>query len=672
MIPKIMDDTKSLTELVLDDTCIGRLPEAISCVCHEVLWGENVATIVIPKTARYFGELHEGGILKIRQNDFLGNQLFRISKIGKVMSNGNVTVYCEHISYDTKKVAVLPFSGIGISNVLSQLTLHIANQTPFKLYTDMANDYSQVTFTVPTPLREVLGGTEGSIRDIFSGPGGICELLCDNLNIYILKHRGNNTGVTIEYGKNLLELTHEHDISEVYDAVLGYATTQEGRAIIGDLYLLSSTQYQRVKIVDLTDKLAEGQTPNKTIVNTLTQQYVAQNDVGTPSITINVSFQSLKRTEQYELIKQLEQINLGDYVNVRVSDIGVNTMAEVIEVQYDTLAEEYTSMILGNTINNLPTTISKNVTQAQASTMVASLAKKLTSEDIFNRLTNNGQQEGIYMSDGHLYINLTYARAGTLALGGLNNTNGLLEVYNASGVKVGTLNNKGLTINNASSKNKVVLDSGQLSLYSTGSGSTYGNRSWITATSYYGDLEINTASNGSIYLQVMNNSGGQQSQAIVYSQGMSVTGKFSSTGTKSRLVDTEGYGDRLLYCYEMPSPMFGDIGEGETDEYGECIIDIDDIFGETISTWTEYQVFIQPEGEGSLYVDQKERNFFVVRGTKNLRFAWELKAKQRDYEYERIEENELPEAEEDVSLILEDEMDTLFSELEDTLYETAE
>lgn len=672
MIPKIMDDTKSLGELVLDDTCIGRLPEAISCVCHEVLWGENVATIVIPKTARYFSELHEGGILKIRQNDFLGNQLFRISKIGKVMSNGNVTVYCEHISYDTKKVAVLPFSGVGITNVLTQLKEHIANQTPFKLYTDLSNDYSQVVMTVPKSLREVLGGTEGSIRDIFSGPGGICELLCDNLNIYILKHRGQNTGVTIEYGKNLLELTHEHDISEVYDAVLGYATNQDGKAIIGDLYLLSSVQYQRVKIVDLTDKLAEGQTPNKTIVNTLIQQYVAQNDVGTPSITINVSFQSLKHTEQYELIKQLEQMNLGDYVNVRVSDIGVNTLAEIIEVQYDTLAEEYTSMILGNTITNLPTTISKSVTQAQASTIVASLSKKLTSEDIFNRLTNNGAQEGIYMSDGHLYINLTYARAGTLALGGLNNTNGLLEVYNASGVKVGTLNNTGLVINNASSTNKAVLDSGQLSLYSTGGGTTYGNRSWITAASAMGDLEINTASNGSIYLQVMNSSGGQQSQAIVYAQGMSVVGKLSSTGTKSRLVDTDGYGKRLLYCYEMPSPMFGDIGEGETDEYGECIIDIDDIFGETISTWTEYQVFIQPEGDGKLWVDQKERNFFVVRGTENLRFSWELKAKQRDYEYERIEENELPEAENDVSLILENEMETLFNELEDTLYETAE
>ena len=39
-------------------------------------------------------------------------------------------------------------------------------------------------------------------------------------------------------------------------------------------------------------------------------------------------------------------------------------------------------------------------------------------------------------------------------------------------------------------------------------------------------------------------------------------------GTKSRVSKTENYNDRLLYCYETPSPMFGDIGSATVDDTG--------------------------------------------------------------------------------------------------------
>ena len=39
----------------------------------------------------------------------------------------------------------------------------------------------------------------------------------------------------------------------------------------------------------------------------------------------------------------------------------------------------------------------------------------LTQQDLFNRLTNNGQTQGIYLSNGKLYINATYIQSGTLS-----------------------------------------------------------------------------------------------------------------------------------------------------------------------------------------------------------------------------------------------------------------
>lgn len=112
------------------------------------------------------------------------------------------------------------------------------------------------------------------------------------------------------------------------------------------------------------------------------------------------------------------------------------------------------------------------------------------------------------------------------------------------------------------------------------------------------------------------------------------------SGTKNRCVDTDNYGTKLQYCYEMSSPYFGDIGSGVLDETGECYVNIDDIFSETICLNFEYHVFLQKEGSGDIWVEEKQNVFFVVKGTPGLRFSWEIKAKQKDYETERLEDKD--------------------------------
>jgi len=116
-----------------------------------------------------------------------------------------------------------------------------------------------------------------------------------------------------------------------------------------------------------------------------------------------------------------------------------------------------------------------------------------------------------------------------------------------------------------------------------------------------------------------------------------VAGNLSVGGTKPRLVTTEDYGKRYLYCYETPTPMFGDIGEGVIGEDGLCYIQIDPTFSETISGETTYQVFLQNYGEGTAYIKERKGSYFVVKGTPGMEFGWELKAKQRDYEMLRLD-----------------------------------
>lgn len=108
-------------------------------------------------------------------------------------------------------------------------------------------------------------------------------------------------------------------------------------------------------------------------------------------------------------------------------------------------------------------------------------------------------------------------------------------------------------------------------------------------------------------------------------------------GTKNRIVKTQNYQERLQYCYEMPFPMFGDIGSGKTDKNGACYIFIDDIFRETIDVSCQYQVFLQKYGQGDLWIEERNSDYFLVKGTPNLSFGWEMKARQLGYDIERLE-----------------------------------
>lgn len=104
---------------------------------------------------------------------------------------------------------------------------------------------------------------------------------------------------------------------------------------------------------------------------------------------------------------------------------------------------------------------------------------------------------------------------------------------------------------------------------------------------------------------------------------------FTATNTKSRIVDTDNYGTQSLYCYEMATPYFGDIGFGKTDENGICIVPINDVFAETTEENTEYCVFLQKEKEGDIWVSEKEKRYFIVKGSPNIPFSWEIKSIQK-------------------------------------------
>lgn len=322
----------------------------------------------------------------------------------------------------------------------------------------------------------------------------------------------------------------------------------------------------------------------------------------------------------------------------------------------------------------------------------------LTHEDIFNLLTNNGAWQGIYRgSDGKLYINFTYGRGGTLNLGGKADTygDGELHVYNYFDKEVVTIDNKGIIVLNYSLG--ISADEKPISyvcitpdvfggIYisenkdGTGACAILSPDEIILKNNSSGPLTVQTditmhMTDESLYLGSISeykfHFGKERSS---FYQPVTIGGSLSVTGEKNRIIDTENYDTRKQYCYETATPYFGDIGTAQTDETGKCYIDIDDIFAETVNTGVEYQVFLQKEGQGDIWVEEKTDSYFIVKGTENLKFSWEIKAIQRDYEFERLEKFDNSEKEEVIDYEKEymEEINDLIKEQEEMLNETVE
>lgn len=329
-------------------------------------------------------------------------------------------------------------------------------------------------------------------------------------------------------------------------------------------------------------------------------------------------------------------------------------------------------------------------------TKLVPVNNKLTQEGIYMLLTANETIPGIFMQNGQLYINASYIQSGTLKLGGADNASGTLQVKNANGYTVVDINNTRSQFDGYNSSNvrtgRTILRDGSVYTYKYDSSSS--SLKQVLLINHYSLPDVGTITMGSDATQMeigshfsnlgklrLNNdwwvTSGSTSRPINYAQNdgiksanvigggllfenggivqytstdenflyktttryLKCLNQFTAVGTKSRLVKTDDYANRLLYCYETPTPMFGDVGEGIIGEDGKCYVTIDPIFAETVSL-NQYQVFLQKYGAGDCYVSERKSSYFVVEGTPNMAFGWEIKAKQSDFDQLRLDRDE--------------------------------
>jgi hypothetical protein len=265
---------------------------------------------------------------------------------------------------------------------------------------------------------------------------------------------------------------------------------------------------------------------------------------------------------------------------------------------------------------------------------------KMSKQEIINVLSDNSNNKGLYLSNGNVYMNADYINTGELA------------GWEVGHKKLSASGTYGEVILDASSGE--IYSETNTGVYVPGYGTLYGTRirgiNLYTGTVHASSASFNTSvSASSISASSVSASGKVKAGTHVEASGhfysigtgtdladASIRGKLKVNGTKSRSVSTVDYDEQLFYCYEMPTPFFGDIGESVISDDGTCMIDIDDIFQESANVGIKYYVFLQREGEGNCWIAEKEQNYFIVKGTPGLKFSFEIKARQAEYEHMRF------------------------------------
>lgn len=728
---------------------IGRLSDCTRFVVTEERNGIYEAEFDYPITGVHFDEISLGKIVACTHDDKHDIQPFVIYSRSVPDLNGIVTFNAHHISYRLNDVVVMPYTAGSVAAALNGIATNSVNSNPFTFWTDKTTT-AEFTNEVPRNARNMLGGEENSILDVFGG--GDYEF--DKFTVKLHAHRGQDSDVEIRYSKNLTNLSQTIDDGESYNAVVPYWTGSEGELLTlpEKMLVFSGTEPQVAYLtdhnliiirtetdepievaytiadaapMDLSDAFEEQPT-----VEQLRNAAIARfesSDAWLPNENLTVDFVQLWQTAEFEEYSALQRVSLCDTVSVYYPQVGISEVKQrVVKVVYNVLMDRYDSIELGQVQTSLGQAIQTQIMENVPTTSMMDAAIQYATDLIRGGLggyvvmtpgPNGYPQEILIMDtpDVDTAVNVWRFNQGGLGHSHSGYQGPFDDIaltqdgkINANMITTGALNANLITagtITDATGKNTWNLDRGQFTtkqgsigpmtvsesavLYSSSNSASIINRYGIRtlkrtrytdgyatngfafntgaliAYSKWGSTSVNdynelarvevgyssTTKDESIrfyvggtnytdsYLTVYKNvpDGPIQFEKKVY-----ISGDLEVGGDKNRRIKTEDYGERLLYSYETPSPMFGDIGEAVLDEDGVCYVDLDDIFSETIADNVEYQVFLQKEGQGDCWIVEKDPRYFVIQGTPNLKAAWELKAKQRDYATKRLEQAGIP------------------------------
>ena len=365
---------------------VGRLTDIQECKVTEERNGVYEVEFTYPVNAKYYkllvqmvqayavGNLRSSGIIACIHDDDHDVQPFDIYSVSTPI-DGIATFNAHHISYRLSGLVLFPLEASTCSGAFAAIQRNIAGES------GGGTNYDDVQFTfstdksvtadfkveAPKDVRSVLGGEEGSILDVY----GAGEYLFDKFNVRFLNKRGKNSGVKINYGVNLMDVSRDIDSSGTFNCVCPYwegdifdEGYSENRHVVTTLYpnevsyyvLADELAHAGVKHIiapiDFSQEFEDVPTTEQLIA--ISKLYLTLNKPWIPDENIKVDFLQLWQTTDYENDHLIQKLSLCDTVSVYYEDIGiVADEQEVIKVVYDVILERYSSFEIGKPLRRL-------------------------------------------------------------------------------------------------------------------------------------------------------------------------------------------------------------------------------------------------------------------------------------------------------------------------------
>ena len=330
---------------------LGALVDAISCTVTEERNGAYELEMEYPMSGIHFAEITDRCIILAIPSPYRAAQPFRIYRITKPL-NGVVTIYAQHISYDLSGIPLNPFTAGSAQAAMLGLQNNAAVQSGFQFFTDKATT-ANFAVSVPSATRAVLGGSEGSILDVYGG-----EYEFDGFAVHLWGKRGQDNGVVIRYGKNLTDIEQDRNIASVATGIYPYWADNDGALVVCDPPIINAEGnfgFTRVVPVDFSQDFEEKPTPAQ--LQQRAEQYVQDNDIGKPTVSITASFVQLEQTSEYRDLALLEKCDLCDTVTIQFEQLGIDAKAEITSIETDVLTGRYIEVGIGDVRTNIADTI---------------------------------------------------------------------------------------------------------------------------------------------------------------------------------------------------------------------------------------------------------------------------------------------------------------------------
>ena len=369
----------SSTEVDFDSNGIGILADTISGYVYEELNGQYELEMKYPVDGIHFEDIALECYLTAKPDPVKDDQIFEIYRITKPMS-GVVSIYARHVAYRQKGIVTAPFTAASCADALAQLKSNAVTDCPFTYWTDKATS-ATMTAQVPKSLWKLLGGSEGSVLDVYGG-----EYEFDNFTVKLHSRRGADRGVSIRYGKNLTTLEQDANCANVYTGVFPFWTdTENNLVMLPEQIIRAEGTYPKERILDLDLSEKFETQPMEEQLRTAAEKYMTDNNIGVPDISWKVEFVQLEQTQEYKGMALLERVLLGDTVSVSFPKLGVSASARAVAAKYDFILERWEYVTLGKVKSNLADTIVRQQQEIEkkpsATTMqgiASSLAQAIT------------------------------------------------------------------------------------------------------------------------------------------------------------------------------------------------------------------------------------------------------------------------------------------------------